>query len=489
MIFSQAFELTLYYMSNTANIPLCVDLDGTLIHTDLLMESFLVLIKKQPLAIFYVIGWLLKGKAYCKEQIALRVDLRADLLPYNAALLEKLRQEKEQGRTLVLATASHRKFADQVAAHLGLFDTVYATEDGVNLSSSRKRDCLVRHYGEEGFDYIGNSHDDLKVWHAARHALLVDTSAGVKKTLERGKPVFWESTTPRKPVKAVIKGIRVHQWLKNVLIFVPLIAAHQIANPLKWLEACAAFIAFSMCASSVYVLNDLLDLESDRHHQSKRKRPFASGALQISHGVVLTALLLLAAVVLALTVLPPFFALTLAAYYVITVFYSFWAKGRVALDVLLLAGLYTMRLIAGGAATDIELSLWLLAFSMFIFLSLAFVKRYAEMLTTLKRGERTASGRGYTVDDMPLIQSMGSSAGYIAVMILALYINNPDLNQSYSHPKTLWAMCPLLLFWITRLWIKTSRGEMHEDPVVFAAKDKLSRLVAVFLFVAMWLAI
>jgi 4-hydroxybenzoate polyprenyltransferase len=472
-----------------SEVPLCVDLDGTLIHTDLLLESFLLLLKKQPLAIFYVIGWLFKGKAYLKEQIASRIELRADALPYNAALLDKLRQEKEQGRMLVLATASHRSLADKVATHLNLFDAVHASDGQINLSSSRKRDCLIEHYGAAGFDYIGNSQDDVKVWQAARHALLVDTSPGVKKTLEKTTPVFWENSTPKNTFKAVVKGIRVHQWLKNALIFVPLIVAHQFADPVKWLQAGAAFIAFSMCASSVYVLNDLLDLDSDRRHASKRKRPFASGALQIHHGVALTAVLLLASIVLSLTVLPIAFAATLALYYAITVFYSFWAKGRVALDVLLLAGLYTMRLIAGGAATDIELSLWLLAFSMFVFLSLAFVKRYAEMLTTLKRGEKSASGRGYTVDDMPLIQSMGSSAGYIAVMVLALYINHPDLIQTYSHPKILWAMCPLLLFWITRLWIKTSRGEMHEDPVVFAAKDTLSRLIILLILAAMWLAI
>ena len=472
-----------------SEVPLCVDLDGTLIHTDLLLESCLLLLKKQPLAIFYVIGWLLKGKAYLKEQIASRIELRADALPYNAALLDKLRQEKELGRMLVLATASHRSLADRVAAHLNLFDVVYASDRQVNLSSSRKRDCLVEHYGAAGFDYIGNSHDDLQVWQAARHALLVDTRASVKKTLEKTKPVFWENSTPKKTLKALIKGIRVHQWLKNALIFVPLIVAHQFADPVKWLQAGAAFIAFSLCASSVYVLNDLLDLDADRRHASKRTRPFASGALQIHHGVALTAVLLLASIVLSLTMLPIDFAATLAVYYAITVFYSFWAKGRVALDVLLLAGLYTMRLIAGGAATDIALSLWLLAFSMFVFLSLAFVKRYAEMLTTLKRGEKSASGRGYTVDDMPLIQSMGSSAGFIAVMILALYINHPDLIQTYRHPKILWAMCPLLLFWITRLWIKTSRGEMHEDPVVFAAKDTLSRLIILLMLAAMWLAI
>ncbi|MDB5775199.1 MAG: UbiA family prenyltransferase [Herbaspirillum sp.] len=476
-------------MNARADVPLCVDLDGTLIHTDLLFESFFLLLKRSPWMALQVIGWLFKGRAYCKEQIASRVQINATLLPYNTSLLQQLTIEKESGRTLVLATASHRKFATGVADHLGIFSAVHATEGGVNLSSARKRNRLVSLYGDGGFDYVGNSHADLQVWYAARQAWLVDTSSSVQATLEKIKPAAWQSRTPRRYLKALLKGMRVHQWTKNILIFVPLVAAHQANQIDALLQACAAFFAFGMCASSVYILNDLLDLEADRQHPTKRRRPFAAGTLPISHGMALIVVLLMASIGLSVAALPWNFMLALGAYYVATAVYSFWAKERVTIDVMFLAGLYTMRLVAGAAAITVALSFWLLAFSMFIFLSLALIKRFTEMVAVKNRGQRVASGRGYSIDDMPLIQSMGTSSGYIAVLVLALYLNSPDMATSYSNPKFLWWLCPLLLFWISRVWVKTSRGEMHDDPVVFAAKDKVSRLIGVFFLIATWLAV
>lgn len=458
---------------------MCVDLDGTLIKSDLLVESFFLLIKKNPLAILQIPAWLFRGKAYLKERIAMQVDIEADLLPYDLALLARLRLEKEQGRALVLVTASHRKFADDVSAHLMLFDEVYATEGVINLSAERKRNCLIERFGKHGFDYVGNESADLPVWAAARESWLVDASPSIRRAAGCVATIATEFQKKSHYFASLTKALRMHQWLKNILIFVPLIAAHKINDLALMADAILAFVAFGLCASSVYLLNDLLDLSADRKHSRKRDRPFAAGTLPVSHGLLLIPSLLVTAVLLSAGFLPMVFLETLGAYYLITLVYSFWAKEKVLVDILFLTGLYTMRLITGAAATGIELSFWLLAFSVFLFFSLALVKRYSEMLSTQQAGRKEATGRGYVVNDMSLIQSMGITSGYMAVLVLALYINSPDIRQLYEHPKVLWALCPVLLFWISRVWVKTFRGEMHYDPVVFAAKDRISQMIAI----------
>lgn len=470
-------------------VPLCVDLDGTLVKSDLLVESFFALIKRNPITLLHAPLWLLRGKAYLKERIAMQVDIEADTLPYDDALLERLRLEKEHGRQLVLVTASHCKFADCVESHLGLFDQVLATEDGVNLTSERKRNRLVEKFGTQGFDYVGNERADIPVWAAARESWLVDTSPSLRRAAERVATIAMEFQIKRNYLASLVKALRMHQWLKNVLVFVPLIAAHQVDQLDNMANAILAFLAFGLCASSVYLLNDLLDLSADRRHPRKRYRPFATGAIPVSDGLILMPVLLVAAILLTVAFLPTAFFYALFSYYVITLVYSFWAKERVVLDILFLTGLYTMRLIAGAAATAIDLSFWLLGFSVFLFLSLALIKRYSEMLAMQQAGRKKSAGRGYTVDDIPLIQSMGISSGYMAVLVLALYINSPDVRQMYGDPQTLWALCPLLLFWISRIWIKTHRGEMHYDPVVFAAKDRFSQLAGVFVAAVLWLSL
>lgn len=457
---------------------LCVDCDGTLIRTDLLHEAVFRLMKQSPLSVLLLPLWLMHGKAYLKDQLAKRVEIEPALLPYNAAFLEFLRHEKAAGRELVLATASPRRFADAISSHLGIFDSVQATENGVNLSSANKADRLSQVFGERGFEYAGNSHADLEVWKHAAGAVLVDVPSGVKNRVAGLCPVSHEFSSARPGLKAYLRAMRLHQWLKNLLVFIPVLAAHRFLEPGYALNAVLAFLAYGLCASSVYLLNDLLDLPSDRSHPRKKTRPFASGSIPLVHGAVLVPSLLLAAGGLSL-LLPAKFALILGAYFVTTLAYSIWLKNKVIIDVILLAMLYTFRIIAGGAATSIEPSFWLLSFSMFMFLSLAMVKRYAEMLVVMKQNGTATAGRGYRVDDCPLLMNMGSASGFVSIMVLALYVNSPDVPRLYSDPTLLWLVLPLLLFWISRVWMKTHRGEMHDDPVVFAAKDRVSLITGV----------
>ncbi|HUJ61414.1 MAG TPA: UbiA family prenyltransferase [Kofleriaceae bacterium] len=457
--------------------PLYVDLDGTLVKTDLLLESLLVLIKAQPWTILLLPVWLARGRAHLKAQIALRAEVAADTLVYDERIVERLRADRARGRQLVLATASNAKYADAVAAHLGVFDAVLASDDARNLKGARKLEAIVAHAEGGVFDYAGNEAADLPIWRKARKVICVDTPGPVvRKVRTFAEPD--ELARPRRSfLKLFVKAIRVHQWAKNGLLFVPIIAAHKVNVIADDIRAVAGFVAFSLCASSVYVLNDLTDLRADRLHPRKRKRPFASGDLPLTYGLALSPLLLAASATISALMLPQRFWIVLAAYYVAFMAYNFAAKERVVWDVILLAGLYVVRVVAGAAAVPVTLSFWLLAFSMFFFLSLALAKRYSEMHTLHKLGRTTAHGRGYLTDDMPVLQSMGVSSGYLAVLVMALYINSPEIHALYARPYALWAICPLMLFWISRIWVKTHRGQMHDDPVVFALRDRVSLLV------------
>jgi 4-hydroxybenzoate polyprenyltransferase/phosphoserine phosphatase len=459
----------------TSSIPLCIDLDGTLLNSDLLLEAAFAQLKQTPLAVLNWPRWLAAGKARLKAEIAARVELDIATLPYNRELLAFLREQKAQGRTLVLVTASHRRFADPIAAYLGLFDEVLATDGDRNLAGPHKAETLVERYGERGFDYAGNAAVDLAVWRHARRALVVNAKprlADQARALCEVERVFAPDASAWRPWG---RALRLHQWLKNVLIFVPLVAGHVWNQPDTLLLALLAFLSFGLCASSVYLLNDLLDLSADRRHPRKRRRPFAAGQLPIVQGVAAIPLLLIAAFGLSLSINPPWFSAVLATYYLFTLAYSLRLKRTLMLDVVVLAGLYTLRIIAGAAAANIEPSFWLLAFSMFLFLSLALVKRYAELWTLREQGDLSASGRGYHVDDLGLLQNLGGAAGYSAVLVLALYINSETSRALYGHPMMIWLLCPALLYWISRVWLITHRGEMHDDPIIFALTDTHSR--------------
>ncbi len=476
------------HLIHAETTPLCVDLDGTLIRSDVLLESFVLLIKRNPLYVFLVPFWLLRGKAALKAQIAARVKLNPAALPYDREFVAWLQSQRQAGRSLWLCTATNRTLAESIAAHLGLFDGVLASDHESNLAGEAKAAQLVQSFGERGFDYCGNERRDLAIWRRARGAIVVNGGSWLEREAAGLTEVTRTFADRTRPLKSVIRALRPHQWAKNVLIVVPLLAAHRLSDPGTLLAGLLAFVAFSLCASSVYLVNDLLDLEADRAHPRKSKRPFAAGDLSLLAGLLLAPCLLAVAVAIA-AFLPQKFWLVLGTYYVLTCAYSFVLKGIVLVDALALAGLYTLRIIAGSAAVGVPLSFWLLLFSVFLFLSLAFVKRFAE-LESLRRQQRLrAAGRGYHVEDLPLLQSLGTASGYLSVLVLALYINSPDIEALYSRPKVIWSLCVLMLYWISRVWLTAQRGQMHDDPVVFALKDRQSLGIGVLAAITVALAV
>ena len=474
-------------MSTT--VPLCVDLDGTLLNSDLLLESAFAQLKHRPLAVIHWPRWLAAGKVRLKAELAALAELDIETLPYHAAFLDFLREQREQGRSLVLVTAAHRRLAEPIAEYLGLFDQVIATEGERNLAGARKAEALVALYGERGFDYAGNSAVDVAVWRHSRRAIAVNASAKVTALARASAELERVFDDKGSRLKRWFRAARLHQWLKNVLIFVPLVAAHAWNDAEKVGFCLLAFLSFGSCASSVYLLNDLLDLAADRRHPRKCRRPFAAGALPILHGAVAVPVLLTAALLLSLAVNPPEFSACLAVYYVLTLAYSLRLKQVLMLDAIVLAGLYTLRIITGAVAAQLALSFWMLAFSMFLFLSLALVKRYTELHALLQRGELDARGRGYQVDDLAILQSLGGSAGYLAVLVLALYINSPDVQHLYRHPLLIGFLCPLLLYWISRVWLLAHRGLMPDDPVIFALTDRVSQGLVLIGALIFWSAL
>ncbi len=455
--------------------PLVVDLDGTLIRTDMLHESALRVLRDTPFDFLFIPYWLSQGKAVLKRNLSNRSSFDPSSLPYNHDLLDWLKQQQVQGRNLILCTASDHAIAISISEYLGIFDEVMASDGMTNLSGKHKAEALEQRFGPAGFDYAGNSHADLAVWQCARQAVIVNASAGLTRKAEARYKVERVFPSPTLGIKDGCRVLRVHQWMKNLLLFVPLLAAHQITNTDAWLALILAFFSFSLCASSVYIVNDLLDLESDRQHPRKCARPFASGLISVGTGVFLAPLLLLSSLALAQHVGGSFLP-WLLFYFVLTCAYSWGLKRLILLDCLTLAMLYTLRIVAGAAAMSMGLSFWLLAFSVFLFLSLAFVKRYAELEVQLLSGKQKAHGRGYYTSDASLLQTMGITSGYAAVLVLAFYLNSDAVIKLYQSPEFVWGTVPVLLFWISWMWMKAHRGEMHDDPLVFAVKDKASLL-------------
>ncbi|MCU0694332.1 MAG: UbiA family prenyltransferase [Polyangiaceae bacterium] len=475
--------------STPGHPALVIDLDGTLLRSDLLLETALVFLREEPWRFLAPVCWLLRGKAALKHELARATDIDVAVLPYDQAVVELIELERGRGRRIVLATASHRRLAERVAEHLQLFDEVIATDLERNLSAETKRDVLIEAFGEQGFDYVGNSNKDLPVWRAARHAYVVNATPTVEHRARKLGNVAAVLPAHRVTLRDWAKALRLHQWLKNLLLFVPLFAAHQYTELPLIIDALVAFVCFSLCSSSVYVLNDLLDLSDDRHHASKRSRPFASGRLSLHSGLAVFPLLVVAALTLALWRLPIAYSAVLATYYALTLAYSLSLKRHMVIDVITLATLYTLRVIAGAVALNLDLSFWLLAFSMFIFLSLALVKRYAELFEARALGRLDkARGRGYFPDDLQMVAALGAAAGYMAVMVLALYINDSNTTRLYQHPEIIWLACPLLLTWVSRVWMLAHRGQMNEDPVIFAVQDRTSLAIGALVAVVFWAA-
>jgi 4-hydroxybenzoate polyprenyltransferase/phosphoserine phosphatase len=472
---------------STATVPLCVDLDGTLIKTDVLWESLAILLKHNPLYLLVVPFWALRGRAALKKEIAARTQLNAANLPYHEQFLEYLKAERCSGRKIILATAADGRLADEVARHVGLFDEVIASDGKTNVRGKNKGAALAERFGKKGFDYAGNSTVDLPVWEQARNAIVVNASEGLAQQaggLTRVARVF-DGTGSR--LRAVIKCLRPHQWVKNLIIFVPLLTSHSLRKPELVAEALIALAAFCLCASGVYVLNDLWDVEADRHHLTKRLRPFASGQLPLSFGFVLAPLAFILCGIVT-SFLPWRFGACLAMYFVLTTSYSWRVKKIALLDVFFLAGLYTIRLVAGHEATGIVHSFWLLAFSMFIFLSLALVKRFTELRELRQQNRHDSKGRGYNSGDLEVVAMLGIASGFLAVLVMALYVNSQEVRVLYRYPTLLLMMCPLLLYWVSRVWLIAHRGQMHDDPIVFAVKDPASYLVGALSLGVLWLA-
>ena len=454
--------------------PLCVDLDGTLVKSDTLVDGIFQFLRRQPLQFWRLPLWLAGGKARLKIEVAHRAVLDVTRLPYNADLLRYLQEQRREGRSICLATGADKPLAERVAGHLGIFDGVLATEATTNLTSTRKLARLEQQFGE--FDYIGNSQADLPLLVHAQQAMLANPSSGLRLRLQMRHVRVVRTFLDRRPrVPTVFKAIRVHQWSKNFLVILPLIMSHKLST-VSIAAAVEAFFCFSFTASANYVVNDLLDMESDRRHPSKRFRPFASGDLQVSGGLLLVMALVGASLCL-LPLLPSGFALWLGLYIVATMSYSIYFKRVVVVDVLMLSGLYTLRMLAGGAATGTAISQWLASFSTLLFLSLAMLKRVSELENLRERGIAATPGRGYLVADLSQIRSFGTASAYAAVVVFMLYIARPDVSDLYRHASRLWLVVPLLLYWLNRVWLLASRGELNEDPVIFAIRDKISLAV------------
>lgn len=454
--------------------PLVVDLDGTLIHSDMLWESIVLFLKKNFLRAWQLPLWLFLGKAGFKERIASEVDLDPAALPYDKAVLALIAQARTEGRSVILATGTQRRFAEQIAAHLGLFDQVLATGDGVNLTSHNKARELCALFGERGYDYIGNSRADLPVWLACEGAVSVTVKPF---RLSDGRSTSHSGSVRGGVLKALLKAMRPRQWLKNMLVFVPMLAGH--AFDLWTLGAAlVAFVAFSLCASSAYLLNDALDAQDDRVHPTKHKRPIASGALPLPLALMASPLLALAAIGLCAW-FSPLLLLVVLIYFASTVAYSLVLKRLLMVDIVTLAILYTLRVLGGSAATTIAPSFWLLAFSFFIFLSLALLKRHSELFNLQRDGKEKTRGRGYTTADRMPIAIMGVNTAFVSVLVFMLYFNSSNVLEQYRTPALLGGILPLLVFWLGRLWVLAFRGEVNEDPVLYVSKDRVSLVVMV----------
>ncbi len=483
-------------------VPLCVDLDGTLVKSDTLVDSVLAIARQHPALLVKIPGWIAGGKASFKQHVTGSVELDVEHLPYNQPLLEWLLAEHAAGRAIYLATAADRRLAERVAAHLGIFAGVLASDGETNLAGGNKLAAFRARFGD-AFCYIGNASPDTELLKACESPMVANPDNSLRGALRRAHVVparvFLDKTSA---VRSWLRAVRLHQWAKNTLIFVPLLLAHAW-NAAAIAAAAVAFLSFGLCASATYIINDLLDIEADRKHPRKRRRPFAAGDISAFAGVAAVVVMLAASLVLALLVprvfaampgghplVEPFrFAEWLALYTVTTLSYSVYLKRKLLLDVFVLSGLYTVRILAGSAATGVPVSTWLAGFSVFFFLSLAFVKRFSELESLRERGGSVSNGRGYWIGDLEQLRALGTGAAYAAVVVLTLYISNPDTTRLYAHTARLWLVVPVLLLWLSQVWMLASRGEMHDDPVVWAITSKRSLLMGVLMAAVVWWAL
>jgi 4-hydroxybenzoate polyprenyltransferase len=474
--------------SSELKVPLVVDLDRTLVKTDLLLESIVTLLHREPRYLVSLPFWCLRGEVALKEEVACRVSLDARLVPYRSELLAYLQQQHSQGRHLVLATDSSERLAQSIADYLGIFDGVLAIDGSTPLSGEHKRERLVGDFGHKGFDYAGHGGQDLPVWPSARRAIVVSSNDRLVQALAPLVPI--QSVFHDRPTRFedYLTALRPQQWLKNLLVLAPLLLAHRFYEPLLFGRAIIVFIAFCCCASSGYLVNDLFDVAADRRHPTKRLRPFAAGFLPLSYALIMIPVLAVLGCALGALVGPSVLGLLLL-YYALTVAYSVYIKRVVLLDVTILAALYTLRIIAGAAAVTIWLSGWLLAFSSLMFFSLAIAKRHVELTLMRAIDGNHASARSYKTRDAELLASAGIASGYMAVLVFLLYITTDAVNGLYGGRDWVWFLCPLLLYWVSHIWLQAHRRKIHDDPFVFALRDSTSRVLILLMIVTALLSL
>ncbi len=474
-------------MPTDPDAHLFVDLDGTLIRTDLLFESLLLLIRRNPLYLAVVPFWLLKGRAWLKHQIARRVEIDPAGLPYNAAFLAWLGDQRARGRAMTLISASNQRYVSAVAEHVGLFDAAIGSDGKTNLKARNKLQRIEEIVQAGKFAYAGDSRADLPVWAGAGQVLLVNCGSSISDRFENSHVEVLRFGSAPALSEPLLRAMRPHQWLKNTLLFVPLILSHQLTRPELLFASVIGFVSFCLCASSVYLLNDMLDLDNDRAHQTKCKRPFASGELTLAAGFAAAPALLLGAFLVSL-LLPADFLFVLLIYWLLTCLYSFALKRIFLLDVATLAGLYALRVAAGAEAIAVVTTNFLIAFSLCFFLGLAMVKRVTELVNLQAAPAGAVSGRAYRKIHEPLLSVIGSLASLMAVVVFAFYINAPATTRLYGSPLLLWLICPLLIVLLVRIWRLARAGRLHEDPVLFAVEDRFSQLIVLAAGVLIWLA-
>jgi 4-hydroxybenzoate polyprenyltransferase/phosphoserine phosphatase len=463
-------------VGSSRNIALVVDLDGTLVRTDLLFESYFASMTQGLGHHFSTVKALFRGKAALKSYLAEANTVDHTVLPYDADVLELIRAAKAEGRKVFLATASDTRHAEGVSRHLGLFDGIFSSDGSRNLSGKEKADRLVREFGERRFDYVADHHVDIPVWAHARNAYVIGNSKSLfKKACAQGGTGF-QISRPRPSIRVWLKALRIHQYAKNALVFVALITSH-VYTLQSFTHALLAFVAFSLCASSVYLLNDLVDLTDDRKHPSKQRRPFARGAIPLAQGAMAIPLLLIVSFICATSV-SWYLAATLATYFVLTLSYSLSFKRKLMVDVIILAVLYTIRVVGGAVAVPVAPSEWLLAFSMFVFTCLALIKRYVELAMRIDRELPDPSNRNYRLADLSTVGALAAASGFNAVTIFALYVSSPAVQSLYHRPQLLWLVCPVLLYWLGRVVILAHRRVIDDDPIVFALRDRNSLISA-----------
>lgn len=461
--------------------PLVVDVDGTLILGNLLVEGLAQLLAQAPAKVLALLPWLLRGRAFLKRKVAEAATVAPETLVRNPQVAAEIEAARSAGRPVHLATGADALAAAPVATAVGVAD-VFASDGRANLVGRKKAEALVAAFGQGGFDYIGDERRDLPVWRCARRAVGAGLGRRLRAKVRGIDPQARFLQGPSGGLRAYVQALRPAHWSKNALLFVPLLAAHETALA-SWLAALALFAAFSALVSGTYVLNDLLDLPHDRGHARKRHRPLASGRLRAGR-VLGVALALLAGGLATAFALSTAVGLCLLAYLLLTLAYTLVLKRQLFLDVLVIAGLFAVRLVAGAVAVAVPISAWLVAFSLFLFLSLAIAKR-----STGLRDEVPALGRGYVGQDAAALTVLGGASAFAAVVVLALYIQSPAVAALYDRPAALWLACPLLIYWLGRVVLLANRGVLDEDPVVFALRDRASWLMVLGLLVAFALAL